>query len=73
MHNIFGIAEKYLKAIKTTETSLEVWENVNCNINEEIKQIEMKFVTSGDKENIRLGLKKVFDESNQKHKITMKK
>ncbi len=69
MHNIFGIAEKYLKAIKTTETSLEVWENVNCNINEEIKQIEMKFVTSGDKENIRLGLKKVFDESNQKHKI----
>lgn len=69
MHNVCGVAEELLCDSKEKEKILEKWKDVHCNIDEEISNIEIKFVTSGDDEQILKGLKTVFDAENRKWKI----
>lgn len=69
MHNVCGVAEALLHDSKENADILENWKGADCNINEEIGEIEIKFVTSGNDGHILKGLKAVFDMENIKWKV----
>lgn len=64
MHNIFGVSEELLRKSKEEGRILDTWNSVCCNIDEPIKCIEMKLVTSGDGNHILNGIKHVLDKEN---------
>lgn len=49
-HSIMGISEAYLQACKDSGEILEEWKETTCMLEEELSQITIKFVTSGDRE-----------------------
>lgn len=64
MHNIFGVTEKMLAFSKHQGVIPLTLNDVCFHIEEEIECIEMKFVTSGNNNQILKGLKNVLDQEN---------
>lgn len=61
-HHIFGVAKRYLAAFQQAPKPLTNWNGINCNIDEKIQQMEMKFVASGHEQRILAGLKYGLDQ-----------